>query len=667
MAVVKMCKVRLCGLKKERKQVIEKIQHLGILELTEEPLKEGMARMDTEAFARQLWEQTNRVEQAIHILEEAVPAIKDADGIQELKNTQGKMLQTGDRAFLLADKEEIRSQIQRILQNREEYQKTQGELARLEKQEAELGRWESLTCPMGLKETEQTRVWLGVFQGLYTQEMIEDMIQQGEDIRIPAQVHIVSSDKYQTCVGVVCHKSAADRVYERLRSHNMMDAPKLTVQIPKEAAADCREAQKKHKRQLQILAGELTALSTSIENLQAYADASRARAVKYEALQELNQSEYCFFIQGYMPQKQAEILEESLADFTVQIETIELAEGEELPVLLQNNTTTEPLEGVVASYGLPNRREFDPTGITSIFYYVFFGIMLSDAVYGLIISLICFLWLQRMLDRESSFAKSLRMFFYCGISTMVWGILFGSYFGDLAVLLSERTGYDLTIPPVWFAPLDDPMRMLMYSMLFGVIHLFTGLGCSGYLLLKEGRVADFICDVVLWYVLLCGLLLLLLPSDIFTAISGVSLVLPGWLVKAGGWMAIAGAVGLLFFAGRNASNTGVRLALGAYSLYNLTGWLSDILSYSRLLALGLATGVIASVINTMAGMMGGGVLGTVGFLLIFVIGHTFNIAVNLLGAYVHTNRLQYVEFFGKFYTGGGRPFAPFTEKKQYSR
>ncbi len=657
MAVVKMCKVRLCGLKKERKQIVEAIQHLGILELSEESLKEGMERMNTEATVRKLWEQTDRAEQAIGILkEEGMPT---AD--------RGYTSKAEDRSFLLADQEEIRSQIQRILQNRKECQKIQGELDRLEKQEAELGAWEGLTCPMGLKETEQTRVWFGVFQGLYTQEMIEEMIQQGEDNKVPAQVHIISADKYQTCAGVVCYKTAAHEVYEKLRSHNMMDAPELTAQIPKEAIADCRETRKKQKRQLQILSGELAALSASMETLQAYADASRARAVKYEALQGLNQSEYCFFIQGYMPQNQKETLEQSLADFTVQTETAELLEGEELPVLLQNNTAAEPLEGVVASYGLPDRKEFDPTGIMSIFYYAFFGIMLSDAVYGLLISLVCFFWMQRLPDRESAFAKSLRMFFYCGISTLVWGILFGSYFGDLAVLLSERTGYDFIIQPVWFAPLDDPMRMLMYSMLFGVIHLFTGLGCKGYLLLKEGNVGDFICDVVLWYVLLWGLLLLLLPSSIFTAISGVTLELPGWLVKLGGWMAIAGAAGLLLFAGRKASNAGIRLAMGAYSLYNLTGWLSDVLSYSRLLALGLATGVIASVINTMAGMMGEGVIGAVGFFLIFIIGHAFNIAVNLLGAYVHTNRLQYVEFFGKFYAGGGRPFAPFTEQKQYSR
>lgn len=652
MAVVLMRKLRLCGLKKERKQIIQAIQRLGVIELAEEPLRTGMMRMDTVSAARQLWEQVELAEQAIGILEES-----DKGSIDETKDTMA----------LLADKEEIISRIHRILQNRESYGQIQKQLSQLEKQITELKRWEALSCPMGLTETADAKIRFGIFPGSLKEEEIYALLHQKEGDNLPVQIHVIFSDKYQTGVGVVSHKSVAEKVYERLREENMMDAPKLTEQIPKEAMTAYEEEEKKLTRQIHLLAGELSALSDSLQNIRAYADESRARAVKYEALGELNQSKYCFFLQGYIPENQVKVLEEALTDFTVQTETVELSEGEELPVLLENNTAAEPLEGVVSSYGLPNSNEFDPTGIMAVFYYVFFGIMLSDAAYGLLISLVCLFLLRRMPDKEGSFAKSVRMFFYCGISTMIWGILFGSYFGDLAAVLSEKTGLQLAVRPLWFAPLDDPMRMLMYSMLFGVIHLFTGLGCKGYLLLKERRIGDFFCDVGLWYLLLTGLLILLLPSEIFTAISGVRLVLPGWLVWAGSGMAWVGAIGLLFFAGRKSKNAGIRLALGACALYNITGWLSDVLSYSRLLALGLATGVIASVINTMAGMVGDGIVGAVGFLLIFIIGHAFNIAVNLLGAYVHTNRLQYVEFFGKFYTGGGRAFAPFTEERQYNR
>ena len=263
--------------------------------------------------------------------------------------------------------------------------------------------------------------------------------------------------------------------------------------------------------------------------------------------------------------------------------------------------------------------------------------------------------------------KSLKLFFYCGLSTLVWGILFGGYFGNIVDIVSEKFfGHTVTVPALWFVPLNDPMKLLVYSLLFGVIHLFVGLGIKGYLCLKDKKYMDFFCDVVLWFMLLVGLILMLLPSDIFASIAQTEIVFPHVLNRAAQLLAAAGAVGIVLMSGRDNRNPALRLALGAYDLYNITGWLSDVLSYSRLLALGLATGVIASVINQMGSMLPDNVIGVVFFILIFLVGHAMNLAINLLGAYVHTNRLQFVEFFGKFYEGGGRPFNPFKENTKYT-
>ena len=158
---------------------------------------------------------------------------------------------------------------------------------------------------------------------------------------------------------------------------------------------------------------------------------------------------------------------------------------------------------------------------------------------------------------------------------------------------------------------------------------------------------------------------MLIPSDIFASIAQVKIVFPPVLNTLAKALSIIGAVGLLLMSGRSSKNPVLRLALGAYDIYNITGWLSDLLSYSRLLALGLATGVIAQVINQMGSMVGDGILGAIVFILVFIIGHTFNLAINMLGAYVHTCRLQYVEFFGKFYEGGGEAFHPFKENTKY--
>ncbi len=267
---------------------------------------------------------------------------------------------------------------------------------------------------------------------------------------------------------------------------------------------------------------------------------------------------------------------------------------------------------------------------------------------------------------DENMKKSVRLFMYCGLSTLFWGVMFGGYFGD-AVDIVSRTffGREISIPALWFVPLNNPMKMLVYSMLFGVIHLYLGVGLKGYMLLKDKKYLDFFCDVVLWYMLLTGLVLILLPTDLFGSIAQTKIIFPAAVNTLAKALAIVGAVGILLMSGRSSKNPALRIALGAYDLYNITGWLSDVLSYSRLLALGLATGVIASVINQMGSMAGKGILGIIVFILVFIIGHTFNLAINLLGAYVHTCRLQYVEFFGKFYEGGGKMFTPFKENTKY--
>jgi V/A-type H+-transporting ATPase subunit I len=202
-------------------------------------------------------------------------------------------------------------------------------------------------------------------------------------------------------------------------------------------------------------------------------------------------------------------------------------------------------------------------------------------------------------------------------------------------------------------------------MLFGLIHLFAGLGMKGYEYLKDHDVVGFVSDVIAWYMFIGGLVLMLIPSSIFASVSQMQIVFPDWLNMGAKILTIAGMAIIILMSGRANKNWGIRIALGAYDIYGVTGWLSDVLSYSRLLALGLATGVIASVINSMAIMQGKTVIGVIVFILVFIVGHTLNIAINLLGAYVHTNRLQYVEFFGKFYEGGGRPFKAFRTANQY--
>ena len=526
----------------------------------------------------------------------------------------------------------------------------------------------NLDVPVKTQSTRRTVLMPGTMPGGTTQEEIYEILAEKAPQAEGADIHIVSSEPGMVYLTVLCMKEDARDVEDALRSagfarpsHIWDDAPVQEKQELLEQIQDCRKKISQIKEQISTLARER-------EPLKIVADYYRVRADKYAVLGELPQSHRTFVISGYIPRCEADYVAGDLLErYDCAVDVEELREDEEAPVILKNNPFSANMEGIVESYGLPHKGEIDPTTIMSFFYIFFFGMMLSDAAYGALVALICGILVRKFPGMSQGMKKSLKLFFYCGLSTLVWGILFGGYFGNIVDIVSEKFfGHTVTVPAFWFIPLDDPMKLLVYSLLFGVIHLFVGLGIKGYLCLKDKKYMDFFCDVVLWFMLLTGLILMLLPSDIFASIAQTEIVFPPVLNRTAHILAAAGAAGIVLMSGRGHKNPALRLALGAYDLYNITGWLSDVLSYSRLLALGLATGVIASVINQMGSMLPDNLIGVVFFVLIFLVGHAMNLAINLLGAYVHTNRLQFVEFFGKFYEGGGRPFTPFKENTKYT-
>lgn len=275
--------------------------------------------------------------------------------------------------------------------------------------------------------------------------------------------------------------------------------------------------------------------------------------------------------------------------------------------------------------------------------------MLSDAGYGLLI-LIGSTLAIKFFNLNKNTKKFMRLFASISISTIIWGILYGSYFGDAPTLFVSSG-----IKPVWLDPSKDPMSVLVIAMTMGIIHIFTGLGIKAYELIKNGKPWDALFDVGFWYATVGGAVLLLVSS---------SLNMPG-LGTAAKYILIAGAAGLILTQGRSNKNIVGKIAGGLFGLYGITGYLGDILSYSRLLALGLATGLIGSSFNLIIKLLGKGIGAVIAGILIFVCGHIFNLAINALGAYVHACRLQYLEFFGKFYTGGGKAFKPFKSKNKY--
>ena len=663
MAVLQMQKVSICALKKDRKAVLEQLQRMKVMEITQ-TLEEDpdFTRMDTRQERMKFEKSASLADQALEILDRYAPEKKSMFSALEGKT----LIEQEDYQKVLEQKESLLCTAKKILALDKEKAEQKAGILKLENSMESLTPWMSLRVPMSYSGTAHTVMFLGTMP-LATLEEIYQMLAQDVPEIDGVDVSIIHSDKDTVYLAVICLTQDAERLEEVLRNHGFARPSQVWDKEPAQVRAELEQTCRECKERILAIEKEVQSFAGERENLRILADIYRVRAEKYEVLGKLPQSERTFFITGYVPARDAGRIEERLTrKFTCVIDIEEIKENEESPTLLSNNSFSASMEGIVESYGLPKKGEFDPTTIMSFFYVFFFGMMLSDAAYGAIIAVACFVILKKFPRMSRGMHQSIKMFLYCGISTLIWGILFGGYFGNIVDIVSQKFfGATVSIPALWFIPLNDPMKLLIYSMLFGVIHLFVGLGIKGYMCLKEKRIMDFFCDVVLWFMLLTGLILMLLPSEIFTSISQIQIVFPDVVNLLAKVLAIGGAAGILLMSGRDKKNPGLRLVLGAYDLYNITGWLSDVLSYSRLLALGLATGVIASVINQMGSMLPNNIVGVIFFVIIFIVGHTLNLAINLLGAYVHTNRLQFVEFFGKFYEGGGRAFHPFAPDTKY--
>lgn len=665
MAVLKMQRISICALKKDRKAILEKLQSMGVLEVNHILGEDDdFHKMDTVGKKQGFEKAAASVDQSLDILERYAPEDKSMFAALEGK----KLISADEEMEVQEERRELLKTAKLIYDLDREHAEQLAAVTKLTNSIESLTPWLALDVPLKATHTERTVFFPGTMPGGTTLEKVYEILAEKAPDAESAEVHIVSQEQSTVYLAVICLREESGAVEDALRSEGFArpsqsweEVPSREKEILEQKIAECRGS-------ISEVEEKIKELSSEREKLKIVADYYRVRADKYEVLGTLPQSERTFVISGYIPAAVADkVADRLMKKYDCMVDVEELREDEESPVILKNNPFSANMEGVVESYGLPVRGEIDPTTIMSFFYVFFFGMMLSDAAYGVIVSLVCGILVVKFPRMSPEMKKSLKLFFYCGLSTIVWGVLFGGYFGNIVDIVTGKFfGTTITPPALWFVPLNEPMKLLLYSLLFGVIHLFTGLAIKGYMCIRDGKIMDFFCDVVLWFMLLIGLILMLLPSELFASIAQMEIIFPGWLNTLAKVLAIAGAVGIVLMSGRANKNPALRIALGAYDLYNITGWLSDVLSYSRLLALGLATGVIASVINQMGSMLPNNVIGVIFFILIFIVGHAMNLAINLLGAYVHTNRLQFVEFFGKFYEGGGRPFHPFRENTKYA-
>lgn len=664
MAVLEMKRINIYALKSSRKKLLELLQRRSVLELnTPEQAEEYFSKTDTDAARLTFEKNTQLLTNATAILDSFSPPEKGLPAMLAGR----KPISVADYDATAQEAAAVTKAASRITALSKKISDKEADILRLTAQIDALQPWLNLDISMRTIGTGSSSVFIGSFPEELTEDELKARLAEALPEVSALEAEIISSQSQQTCVFLVCHGKYGMQVEAALRAMGFTYPAAPSKLPPAQRAEDLKERIHSAQAEIDEAKKEIVSFADKREALLFTADYYTMRAEKYRVLGELWQSPHVFQVTGYIPAEDASALEQELeSKFQAYVELETPGPEEDLPVKLKNNFFAAPVEGVVEGYSLPGKHECDPTFIMSLFYYVLFGMMLSDAAYGILMVLGCGFVLWKFKNIEPGLKKSLKMFFFCGISTTFWGVMFGGYFGDaISVIAKTFFHSDFTIPPLWFAPLDDPMRLLMFSFLLGVIHLFTGLGVQFYQLAKRKKFADALYDVVFWYFLVGGLILLLVSTDMFQDMAGLSLSLPPIVGTLAAVFAGIGAVGIILTAGRESKNPGKRFLKGLYGLYGVSSYLSDILSYSRLLALGLATGVIATVFNQLGSMLGGGVIGAIFFTIVFVIGHLLNLGINLLGAYVHTNRLQYVEFFGKFYEGNGRKFEPFTANTKH--
>ena len=667
MAVLQMQKISICGMKTDRKAILEELQSHGAMEVDTSFVEdEELKHMDT-LEARQIFDRNAKhAEKALEILKTFHPQEESAfSGLAGKELFEREIYEEN-----LAKKDETLSKINSVVRIEKDIQDAELEIFRKQDQREMLAPWKDLDAPLSTRETRRTRIFIGTIEGEHPEGEILKMIAEKYP-ELKAEVKTFSMDNDLTYLAVIILKEEENAASEALRSLGFAEPAVKCNDIPAREMKAIDDEIASLEKTIASLREEMKQYYDCEKEFKVYSDYYRVRAQKYEVLATIPQSERTFFITGFVPQIKADSLKKVLTDrYNCLVELEDVKEEEQAPIALHNGALGGTMEGIVTSFGLPGKGEFDPSGVMALTFFFLFGLMLSDAAYGAIIAIACFAIIKKNPRMEEGKKKTFRMFMCCGLSTVFWGIMFGGYFGDLIPTIQEVFMHqERGSQALWFEPLSNPMQLLIWCMLFGLIHLFMGLALKGYMCLKNGKIVDFICDVVFWFMLLVGLVFQLLSTEMFAGIAGRTFEFSAGFMTVMKGLAIVGAIGIVLMTDRETKNPFLRIGKGLDGLYGITGWLSDVLSYSRLLALGLATGVIGSVINQMGTMKmkenGVSIGGVIGFVIIFVLGHVFNLAINLLGAYVHTCRLEYVEFFGKFYQGGGREFNPFKENTKY--
>ena len=639
MAILKMKKLRICGVSEEQTQLIRQLQLLGSVEigapcaLTDTQGVQVFCAGDGKS-ADALLRTSARLTSALETLKH-YETKKGGLFAARPEKTIGELF--SDEAYAAA-----LDTAQAVLDAQDARSRLAAEKSRLTAVRESFVPWQQLPLPLETLGTQHTRILLGTVPAQTDLEALRAKVFEAAD---EVQLEQISADQQSRYLLVFVHKCAAEAVGAALREagfalttfDGVQGTAAENIRRTDEAIAACEQ------QDAEKLA-ELTALAAQKPALQLAFDRCTQEISKAQAADRLAHSEKTFCLDGWVPCEDVGKLEALLSGFCCAWELTDPAPEEypDVPVKLKNNKLTWPLNMVTEMYSLPAYDGVDPNPLMAPFFILFYGIMMADMGYGLLMILASIIITKKSRPKGTS-GQMFGLMFSCGISTFLMGALTGGFFGDFLPQLVGIIDPDTTFKalPSLFTPLDDTITILIGAMALGFVQIVTGMAISFVEKIKKGQIMDAIWEELTWWIVFAGIACMALGVTNIVLYVGIGMVVVG-----SGWSAKGfGKVTAIFG-----------------SVYNhVTGYFGDILSYSRLMTLMLAGSVIASVFNTLGAIPGNVVI----FLIVSMLGNGLNFALNLLSCYVHDLRLQCLEYFGKFYKDGGRPFKPLAINTKY--
>ena len=650
MSLVEMKKLYLIGLNSERERIMDTLFQTGNAEVVRTEEMEQVEYYPDPKRNASYAEKLAKLEDAIELVESTLQKKGYAEIFADFhKNITMESLPEFVKLEDFTGVSTMEMELMGKLDELKDIQQTINELmlqnSHMENQLQQLAFYQSLDVAFDrIADSKHVFMRLGSMPEENCNTLMETMAAQKEEFAYCFCVQLPNpSVKYRT-VFVSGHMDCRENVQNLLAElafspcafHDAMTASEKTSELNRMIAMN--------QGKLRSLTADIADYAALLNDWKLLYDYYIFKLDKAEAEDGFLRTRSTFILEAWIPADRVEMVQADLRqeNYSIVLQFVDAKETDSPPTATRNGKVVQHFECITNMYSAPVYRELDPNRFVTFFFWLFFGMMMADAGYGILITLASAGFL--LFGKPRKTVKDMAyVFLYGGISTFIWGALFGSWFG--AELL----------PPIAFAPLDDPILLLLISLMLGVLQVLVGMGISGYAQWKSGDRWGSFFDVGSWFMIFIGIGLFVLSMLAVPAakIAGIALIVGGLVI-------------ILITNGRNKSSVLGKMFGGVSKLYNIVNLFSDILSYSRLFGLGVASSVVGMVINLIASMMWGNPIGMIFAVILLIFGHLFNIALSLLSAYVHGARLQYIEFFGKFYTGDGHLFAPLGSNLKYN-